>query len=64
MKLVAAIAIADPTRSLRDIADQLDQMGERPVRGGRKWQPSSVKALFDDAVRLGLIRVERGPNRR
>lgn len=29
MKLVAAIAIADPTRSLRDIADQLDQMGER-----------------------------------
>ncbi len=56
MKLVAAIAIADPTLSLRDIAGQLDQMGERPARGGRKWQPSSVKALMDEAFRFGLLR--------
>ncbi len=42
MKLVAAIAIADPGLSLRDIAAQLDQMGERPARGGRNWQPPFV----------------------
>lgn len=56
MKLVAAIAIADPSLSLRDIAVQLDQMGERPARGGRKWQPSSVRALLDEAHRFGLLR--------
>ncbi|MBB3428306.1 DNA invertase Pin-like site-specific DNA recombinase [Rhizobium sp. BK312] len=56
MKLVAAITIADPSLSLREIAAQLDQMGERPARGGRKWQPSSVRALLDDAHRFGLIR--------
>jgi hypothetical protein len=56
MKLVAAIAIADPGLSLRDIASQLDQMGERPARGGRKWQPSSVRNLLDEAHRFGLIR--------
>ncbi|MGF9566833.1 recombinase family protein [Neorhizobium sp. BT27B] len=56
MKLVAAIAIADPGLSLREIAAQLDQMGERPARGGRKWQPSSVRHLLDEAHRFGLIR--------
>lgn len=56
MKLVAAIAIADPGLSLRDIAAQLDQAGERPARGGRKWQPSSVRHLLDEAHRFGLIR--------
>lgn len=56
MKLVAAIAIADPGLSLRKIAAQLDQMGERPARGGRKWQPSSVRHLLDEAHRFGLIR--------
>lgn len=56
MKLVAAITIADPDLSLRDIATQLDQMGERPARGGRKWQPSSVRHLLDEAHRFGLIR--------
>ncbi|AYM60592.1 putative phage-derived invertase/resolvase [Agrobacterium fabrum str. J-07] len=49
MKLVAAIASADPNLSLRDIAAQLDQMGERPAGGGRKWQPSSVRHLLDEA---------------
>lgn len=56
MKLVAAIAIADPDLSLRDIAAKLDQMGERPARGGRKWQPSSVRHLLNEAHRFGLIR--------
>lgn len=55
MKLVAVIAIADPELSLRDIAAQLDQMGERPVRGGKKWQPSSVRDLRDEAHCHGLI---------
>lgn len=36
IKLVAAIAIADPGLSLHDIAAR-DQMGERPVRGCKKW---------------------------
>jgi len=56
MKLVAAIAIADPGLSLRAIAAQLDQMGERPARGGKKWQPASVRDLLDEAHRFGLIR--------
>lgn len=56
MTLVAGIAIADPGLSLRDIAAQLDQMRERPPRGGRKWQASSVRALLDEARRFGLIR--------
>lgn len=56
MKLVAAIAIADPGLSLRGIAARLDQMGERPARGGRKWQPSSVRHLLDEAYRFGLVR--------
>jgi DNA invertase Pin-like site-specific DNA recombinase len=56
MKLVATIAIADPGLSLRDIAAQLEQMGERPVRGGQKWQPSSVRHLLEEAHRFGLIR--------
>ncbi|KDR91281.1 hypothetical protein K538_10255, partial [Agrobacterium tumefaciens GW4] len=56
MKLVAAIAITDPGLSLRDIAAQMDQMGERPARGGKKWQPSSVRDLLNEAHRFGLIR--------
>ncbi|CAN7749088.1 recombinase family protein [Rhizobium sp. LjRoot258] len=56
MRLVAGIAIADPELSIREIAAQLDQMRERPPRGGRKWQPSSVRALLDEARRFGLIR--------
>jgi len=55
MTLVAAIAIADPHLSLRDIGTQLEQMGERPAKGGKKWQPSLVRALMDDAQRFGLL---------
>lgn len=56
MRLVAGIAIADPSLSLRDIASQLEQMRERPPRGGRKWQASSVKALLDEARAHGLVK--------
>ncbi|APG87330.1 DNA-invertase (plasmid) [Sinorhizobium americanum CCGM7] len=48
-------SIADPDLSLRDIAAQLDQMREPPPRGGRKWQPSSIRALLDEARRFGLV---------
>ncbi|UFS85335.1 MULTISPECIES: recombinase family protein [Rhizobium] len=56
MRLVAGIAIADPKLSIREIAAHLDQMGERPPRGGRNWQPSSVRAFLDEARRFGLVR--------
>lgn len=55
MTLVAGIALADPELSLRDIAAQLERMGERAPRGGRKWAASSVKSLLDQARRLGLV---------
>ncbi|MGO4574112.1 recombinase family protein [Microvirga sp. 2TAF3] len=54
MTLIAAIAIADPTLSLRDIGVQLEAMRERTPRGGRKWSASSVKAQLDRARSLGL----------
>ena len=56
MKKVAAITIADPSLSLRCIASELEKMGERPARGGKKFQPSSVRDLLDKAHRFGLIR--------
>src|SRR3712207_2649114 len=37
MNLVAGIAMADPSLSLRDIAAQLERMRERTPRGGRQW---------------------------
>ncbi|NLR97073.1 recombinase family protein [Rhizobium sp. P38BS-XIX] len=57
MKRVASIAIADPDLSLRAIGAELERLGERPPRGGRKWQASSVKALLDEAHRFGLLRL-------
>lgn len=56
MRVVARIALAEPDLSLRGIATRLELMHERPPRGGRKWQPSSVRALLDDARRFGLMR--------
>ncbi|MBZ7927059.1 recombinase family protein (plasmid) [Ensifer adhaerens] len=56
MRLVACVAIADPSLSLRDIAAQLDEMQEPPPGGGRKWQSSAVRDLLDEARRFGLIR--------
>ena len=56
IKRAAAIAIADPTLSLRAIAAKLDAMGAKPPRGGGKWQASSVRNLLEDARRFGFIR--------
>ncbi len=45
---------------------QLDQMGERPVRGGKKWQPSSVRDLVDEAHPCrngGAVPTARGSTR-
>jgi len=56
IKRVAAIAIADPTLSLRAIAAKLDAMGAKPPRGGGKWQASSVRNLLEDSRRFGFIR--------
>lgn len=56
MQLVAAIAIADPDLSIREIAAELDKLGERPKGGTRKWLTSSVRDLLDEAHRFGLIR--------
>jgi hypothetical protein len=58
MTLVAGIAIADPDLTLLEIGAQLERMHERTPRGGRQWQPSSVKALLDRARRLGLVMPE------
>lgn len=55
MTLIAGIAIADPNLTLIEIGQQLERMHERPPRGGRKWQASSVKALLDRARQLGLV---------
>ena len=52
MTLVASLAAADPSLSLRDIAAELERMRERAPRGGRKWAASSVKSLLDQAKRL------------
>lgn len=45
--IVAGIALADPSLSLRQIAAQLEKMRERTPRGGAHWSPSSVKNLLD-----------------
>lgn len=45
--LVSGIALANPSLSLRSIASQLEKMGERTPRGGRRWSASSVKNLLD-----------------
>jgi hypothetical protein len=51
---VAAIAIANPSLSLRGIAAQLQDMRERTPRGGTNWSASSVKSLLDKAGQFGL----------
>ncbi len=55
MTLVAGIHQSNPELSLREIANQLEQLHERTPRGGSKWSPSSVKNLIDRAKRTGLI---------
>ncbi len=55
MTLVAGIHQSNPGLTLREIANQLEQLHERTPRGGSKWAPSSVKNLIDRAKRTGLI---------
>jgi DNA invertase Pin-like site-specific DNA recombinase len=55
MTLIAGIALADPSKSLREIAGQLEAMHERTPRGGRRWAASSIKSLLDRARLKGLV---------
>ena len=51
VRLVAGIKAAAPTRTLQQIASQLEGMRERTPRGGTRWHPSSVKHLLNRAER-------------
>ncbi|TJZ89622.1 recombinase family protein [Paracoccus gahaiensis] len=53
--IVAAIRGADPDITLQAICDRLEAMRERTPRGRTTWQPSSVRMLLSQAVRLGLL---------
>lgn len=55
MLIVAGIAGADPTPSLRAIAGRLEALREKTPRGGQRWQVSSVKMLLDRARSRGLL---------
>ncbi|MBP2306281.1 recombinase family protein [Azospirillum melinis] len=55
MVLVAGIARANPTLSLRAIGAQLEAMRETTPRGGRSWAAASVKNLLDRARAQGLL---------
>ncbi|MDQ2106102.1 recombinase family protein [Azospirillum isscasi] len=55
MVLVAGIARANPTLSLRAIGAQLEAMRETTPRGGRTWAAASVKNLLDRARVQGLL---------
>lgn len=57
--LVAGIAMANPNLSLRNIASQLERMGERTPRGGRSWSASSVKNLLDRARHSRILPTDR-----
>lgn len=51
--LVSAVAIADPSLSLREIGAVLSKMGERPPRGGDVWQASTVKHMLEKSSAPG-----------
>lgn len=52
--LVAAMRAASPGVTLQGMCTMLEDMREPTPRGGRKWNPSSVKALLQRAERMGL----------
>jgi hypothetical protein len=54
--LVAGIARADPTLSLRAIGAELEALRERTPRGDSQWAVSSVAHLLARARRAGLLR--------
>lgn len=47
--LVARRLAADPTRSLRSIGEELDNLGIKPARASR-WSAQTVKRLLDDPI--------------
>jgi hypothetical protein len=49
-----ALKGADPSITLQAICTRLEVMRERTPRGRTNWQPSSVKMLLDQAMKLGL----------
>jgi DNA invertase Pin-like site-specific DNA recombinase len=53
--IVAAIRGADPDITLQAICDRLEAMRERTPRGRTTWQPSSVRMLLGQAVKLGML---------
>ncbi len=55
LTVAAGIALANTGLSLREIAVQLQRMGERAPRGGHRWTASSVKNLLDRARKQGLM---------
>ena len=55
VRLVAGIKAAAPTRTLQQIASQLESMRERTPRGGTRWHPSSVKHLLGRAEHLRIM---------
>jgi hypothetical protein len=53
---VAAALVAGRNRiTLAQLGSELTRLGLTPVRGGKQWAPSSVKALLDRARAAGLL---------
>ena len=53
--IVAGIKGADPKMTLQPLCARLEAMRERTPRGRSKWEPSSVKMIFERAKKLGLL---------
>lgn len=48
--LVDVIKALSETRTLQQVANRLEEMGERTPRGGIRWHPSSVRHLLKKAA--------------
>ena len=55
MALVAGIAGADPTLTVRQIGARLEKMRERTPRGGARWSTSTVQMLLERAKAMDLL---------
>ena len=55
LAIVAGMRHADPGLTLAGIAARLEQMRERPPRGGARWYPSSVRLLLMRAEKKGML---------
>ena len=54
-EVVAALLAGRSGLTLAQLGTELTRLGFTPSRGGRKWAPSSVKALLDRARAAGLL---------